>query len=131
MDNCVECLKNGEYRPGQGHHIISKKQAPYMRHVPINITPLCITHHTSSPTGIHHNEEMMLRYRQEFQLKLKLMLTKEFYTFKELKELLSCSDNTVKAITKTIPRYKEGWKTDTLIFHMCGNKNYLEESESE
>lgn len=124
MENCVECLKNGEYRPGQGHHVISRK-IPYMKHVPMNIVPLCLEHHTSSPKGIHHNKEMMLRYKQEFQLKLQLMFTKEFYTFKEIKELLECSDNTVKAITKTIPRYKEGYKSTMLIFHMCGDKNFL------
>ena len=125
MENCVECMKSGIYKPGQGHHIISKKQAPYMRHVPIDIVPLCIHHHTSSPEGIHHNKEMMLRYKQEFQLKLQLMFTKEYYTFKEIKELLECSDNTVKAITKTMPRFKEGWERERLIFHLCGDKNYL------
>ena len=124
MENCVECMKEGFYRPGQGHHIISKK-IPYMKHVKMNITPLCIIHHTESPTGIHHNETMMKRYKQEFQLKLQLMFTKEYYTFKEIKELLECSDNTVKAITKTIPRHKEGWKSDILIFHMCGDRNFL------
>jgi hypothetical protein len=125
MENCTECLKQGIYRPGQGHHIISKKQAPYMRHVPINITPLCVIHHTSSPTGIHHNKALMIRYRQEFQLKLQLIFTKDFYSFKEIKELLECSDNTVKAITKTLIKHKEGFKTEDLIIHMMGDRSYL------
>ena len=127
MENCVECLKNEIYRPGQGHHIISRKRAPYMTHVPINIIPLCMQHHTTSPTGIHHNKEMMLRYIQEFQLKLTLMLTKDYYTHKDLKELLECSDNSVKAITKTLFRYKEGYKKEDLIRHMMGDRNYLDE----
>jgi len=124
MDNCVECMKQGIYRPGQGHHIISRK-TPYMKHVKANIVPLCMEHHTSSPTGIHHNKEMMLRYKQEFQLKLQLMFTKEFYTFKEIKELLECSDNTVKAITKTLVKHKEGYRSDNLIIHMMGGRSYL------
>jgi hypothetical protein len=124
LENCVECLKNGEYRPGQGHHVISRKIG-YMKHVPLNIVPLCVEHHTSSPSGIHHNKEMMIRYKQEFQLKLQLMFTKEYYTFQEIKTLLNCSDNTAKAITKTLIRHKEGWKAEDLIIHMCGDRSYL------
>lgn len=114
MEYCNECKSQDIWKPGQGHHIISRKQAPYMKHVSLNIIPLCIHHHTDSPTGIHHNKEMMIRYKQEFQLKLQLMFTKEYYTFQEIKQILDCSDNTVKAITKTIPRYKEGWKKEVL-----------------
>jgi hypothetical protein len=126
MDYCMECIKNDIWKPGQGHHIISRKKATYMKHVPMNIAPLCEHHHTASPTGIHHNKEMMLRYRQEFQLQLQLLLDKQYYTHKELKSLLNCSDNTVKAITKTIPISKEGYDRERLIFHMCGDQNYLE-----
>jgi hypothetical protein len=126
MDNCIECMKNDIWSNGQGHHIISRKKAPYMVHVKMNIAPLCERHHTASPTGIHHNKEMMLRYKQEFQLKLQLLLTKDYYTHSEIKKLLNCSDNTVKAITKTLPISKEGYDRERLIFHMCGDQNYLE-----
>jgi hypothetical protein len=120
-------MKNEIYKPGQGHHIISRKRAPYMVHVPMNIVPLCIKHHTESPTGIHHDKEMMLRYIQEFQLKLTLLLDKPYYEHKGLKELLKCSDNSIKAITKTLIRGKEGYKREDLIFRMMGNRNYLDE----
>jgi hypothetical protein len=125
MGYCVECLKNDIWTHGQRHHIISKKKAKYMEHVPINIADLCLAHHTASPTGIHHNKGMMLRYRQEFQLKLTLLLTKDYYTHKELKELLNASDNTIKAIVKTLPWNKEGYKKEQLIFRMMGDENYL------
>lgn len=125
MEYCIECLREDMRQPGQGHHIVSKKKAPYMKHVPMNITPLCVIHHTSSPTGIHHNKEMMLRYRQELQLRYTLMLTKDYYNHSELKKLLNCSDNTVKAIVKRLPYRKEGYKREDLIFRFMGEENYL------
>ena len=131
MEYCIECMKQDIWRSGQGHHIVSRKIAKYMEHVPMNVTPLCIYHHTASPTGIHHNKEMMLRYKQELQLKFTLMFIKEFYEHKEIKQLLDCSDNTVKAITKTVPRTKEGYDAKKIIFHMMGDRNYFDFNEEE
>ena len=122
---CEECLKEGHYIKGQAHHITLRSQAPYMVHIPINIAYLCTKHHTESPSGIHHNAEMMLKYKQELELKLNLMFTKEFYTYREIRDLLECSDNSTKAVTKTLPKYKEGFKTEELIRHMMGGRSYL------
>lgn len=131
MNYCVECMKDDIWKPGQGHHIILRSHAPYMVHVPINIAYLCQHHHTDSPTGIHHNKEMMLRYKQELQLKLQILFNKKYYEFKEIKQLLECSDNTVKAITKTLIRHKEGYKSSDLVLHMMGDRNYLQEEIKE
>ena len=122
---CEECLKEKKYIRGQAHHVIFKSQARYMSHIPLNISYLCIKHHTESPSGIHHNSEMNLRYKQDLELKLKLMFTKKFYTYREIRDLLECSDNSTKAVIKTLPKYKEGINTEELIRHMMGGRSYL------
>ena len=121
---CEECLKEHRYVKGQAHHIILRSSSPYMVHIPLNIAYLCLNHHTGSK-GIHFNSAMMLRYKQELELKLKLMFTKEFYTYREIRNLLECSDNSTKAVTKTLMRHSEGFNAKELIFHMMGNRSYI------
>jgi len=124
MEYCEECLKNGIYKPGQAHHIVKRSKASYMVHVPINIKYLCLNHHTGQE-GVHKNTLKDIEYKQELQLKLKLLFTKDYYTKLEIKKILNISDNTIKAITKTLPLCKEGYEKDKLIFHMMGDVNYL------
>jgi Fic family protein len=95
-----------------------------MKHVPLNIKYLCEYHHTGN-LGVHHHPEVDRKYKEELQLQLTLILTKDYYTHSELKNILNASDNTIKAILKTLPKYKEGVKITDLIIHMMGDENYL------
>jgi hypothetical protein len=121
---CVECIEHGIWKRGQGHHVVHRSKAKYMEHVPMNMKPLCLDHHTGN-LGVHHHPEVDRKYKEELQLQFTLLLTKDYYTHTELKKILNISDNTVKAITKTLPRYKEGYKNTNLIFRMMGDENYL------
>jgi len=123
---CEECLKLDIYKKGQLHHIVKRSDTSCMIHVPINFKYLCLDHHTGR-FGVHNDYSKELKYKQELQLKLTLLLDKPYYGHKELKELLECSDNSIKAITKTLFRYKEGYKREDLIRHMMGDRNYLDE----
>lgn len=124
MGYCEECLKQGVYNKAQMHHIIHRSVAPYMKHIEINFKDLCLEHHTGSK-GVHHNPDKDRQYKEELQLKLQLLFTKDYYDFKEIKKLLNCSDNSAKAITKTLIRCKEGYRSSDLIRHMLGDRNYL------
>ena len=124
MSYCEECLKEGIYKNGQLHHIAHRSTSPCMKHVEINFKYLCLDHHTGAK-GVHHHPEIDRQYKQELELKLKLIFTKEFYTYGDIKEILKTSDNSTKAITKTLFRHKEGYKTEDLIRHMLGGHSYL------
>ena len=121
---CEECLKESIYKRGQLHHIIHRSSSSVMKNININFKYLCLEHHTGSK-GVHHNSEKDRQYKEELQLKLQLLFNKEFYDFKEIKELLDCSDNSVKAITKTLVRKKDGYRAEDLIRRMLGDRLYL------
>ena len=59
--------------------------------------------------------------------KLYEILTKDYYYFKELSQILNIPNNTLKRITKDLKLYKEGYKKSDIIFKIMGNKFYTEE----
>lgn len=124
MQYCEECIKNGIYKAGQLHHIAHRSTSPCMKHIEINFKYLCLEHHTGSK-GPHHNPEIDRQYKEELQLKLQLLFDKDYYDFKEIKELLKCSDNSARAIIKTLVRCKEGFRASDIVRQMMGGRSYL------
>jgi len=85
---CDECQ---EFTTTHTHEIIHKSQATYMRNIKANQIELCLKHHTGSPTGIHSNDEMKQRWRNNLQLKYYEMFDNEFYNMSDIRDKLECS----------------------------------------
>jgi hypothetical protein len=95
-----------------------------MKHISINFKYLCLNHHTGKD-GVHHHPDRDRQYKQELELKLRLLFDKDYYTYKEIKDLLEASDNSTKAIVKTLLRHKEGYKAEDIVRHLMGDRSYL------
>ena len=124
MPYCDECEKSGVYKNGQLHHIVHRSAASYMKHIKTNFKYLCLNHHTGAE-GVHQHPEKDHQYKQELELKLKLIFSKDYYTYKEIKDILEASDNSTKAIIKTLIRHKEGFKSEDIVRHLMGGRSYL------
>ena len=61
------------------------------------------------------------------QNKLYKILSKDFYSSKELSVILNASINIIKRITKNLKQYKEGFKKDDIIRSIMGGTLYNEE----
>lgn len=58
------------------------------------------------------------------QENLERILFKDFYTLKELEELLHINKSKMKKIIRSHKVYKEGYKKEEIIFKLMGNKRY-------
>lgn len=111
-------------KPADIHHIVHRSEGGY--ELPINYKYLCHKHHRGKD-GPHQCVKTDLRYKLEMQNKLFNILTKEFYTFKELQLLLGASINILKRITKNMRLYKEGYKTTDIVASLMGGRLYSED----
>ncbi|SFU64998.1 hypothetical protein SAMN04487886_10875 [Clostridium sp. DSM 8431] len=107
------------------HHIIHRSEGGF--DIEINYKYLCPKHHRGK-NGPHRCLETDIKYKIELQDKLYNILSKEYYTSKELGSILNIPSNTLKRITKKIKLYKEGYKRDDIILTLMGNKLYSEET---
>ena len=107
------------------HHIIHRSEGGF--DIEINYKYLCPKHHRGK-NGPHRCLETDIKYKIELQDKLYNILSKEYYTSKELGSSLNIPSNTLKRITKKIKLYKEGYKRDDIILTLMGNKLYSEET---
>ena len=114
---CDECQ---EFTTTHTHEIIYKSQATYMRNIKINQIELCLKHHTGSPTGIHHNDEMHQRYRKDLQEVYYEMFYKDYYRDDEIQEILECSNKEVVAIVKKLNYHSLGYEKNELILRFMG-----------
>jgi len=114
---CDECQ---EFTTTHTHEIIYKSQATYMRNIKANQIELCLKHHTGSPTGIHFNNEMKQRWRNNLQLKYYEMFDNEFYNMGDIRDKLECSLVEVASIVKKIPYHCEGYYKEELILRLMG-----------
>lgn len=107
------------------HHIIHRSEGGF--DIEINYKYLCPKHHRGK-NGPHKSLETDIKYKIELQNKLYDILTKDYYTSKELGLLLNIPLNTLKRITRNIKLYKEGYKRTDIILTLMGNKLYSEET---
>ncbi|HEY5524089.1 MAG TPA: HNH endonuclease signature motif containing protein [Clostridium sp.] len=117
---CEICNKKADI-----HHIIHRSEGGL--DIELNYRYLCEKHHRGKD-GPHHSIETDINYKLELQDKLYSLLSKEYYTFKELGQLLEISINALKRITKNIKLYKEGYKKDSIILTLMGGTLYSEET---
>ena len=110
--------------PADIHHIVHRSEGGF--DIELNYKYLCPYHHRGK-YGPHHSKEIDLRYKIDLQNKLYEILTKDYYYFKELSQILNIQNNTLKRITKDLKLYKEGYKKSDIIFKIMGNKFYTEE----
>lgn len=110
--------------PADIHHIVHRSEGGF--DIELNYKYLCPYHHRGK-NGPHHSKEIDLRYKLDLQNKLYEILTKDYYYFKELSQILNIPNNTLKRITKDLKLYKEGYKKSDIIYKIMGNKFYTEE----
>lgn len=111
-------------KPADIHHIVHRSEGGL--DIELNFKYLCSEHHRGK-FGPHNDLEVDLKYKLELQKKLYSILTKEYYSFKELSSILNIPYNTLKRITKDLKLYKEGYEKSDIIFKIMGNKFYSEE----
>lgn len=116
---CEICHKKADI-----HHIVHRHEGGF--DIEINYKYLCEEHHRGK-NGPHHCLEIDLKYKLKMQQKLYILLTKKFYNFREIGQVLNAPFNTVKRLTKNIKLYKEGYKKEDIILRLMGNVYYTEE----
>lgn len=119
MEYCEVCGRNQV----QDHHIVFRGQAPYMIDIKLNIKKLCIEHHNGNE-GPHRNRKIDIKYKYELQTKLFELFDKEYYSEKEIKELLKTTTKVARDITKKLMLYKEGYERIDIISRLMGGRIY-------
>jgi hypothetical protein len=116
MQNCIICGEKGER-----HHIVFKSQGGI--DIQVNYVYLCSEHHRGI-MGPHKNREFDLELKLCMQQQLECILTKEYYTMKELIKLIGINPYHAKLISKQMHRYKFGYKRKNIIKRLMGNRLY-------
>ena len=116
---CEICNKEADI-----HHIVHKSEGGL--DIDLNYKYLCEEHHRGK-NGPHRSLEVDIKYKIEMQNKLYKILSKDFYSSKELSIILNASINIIKRITKNLKQYKEGFKKEDIIRSIMGGTLYNEE----
>lgn len=123
MSYCRECGMNLV----ESHHIVFRSQAPYMINIKINQICLCVEHHKGG-NGPHRNKEKNLEYKFELQKKLFQLFNKDYYTEKEIKDLLETNIKIARKITKKLKVYQEGYERAEIVYRLMGERFYGEQN---
>ncbi|OPJ60381.1 HNH endonuclease [Clostridium oryzae] len=118
MFRCEICGKEADK-----HHIVHRCEGGLDS--AFNIKYLCSEHHRGV-RGPHRCKETDLRYKLELQKKLEATLNQKYYTLNKLSSILGISMNKLKRHFKNYKLYKEGYKTEDIIFILMGKKLYNE-----
>ena len=88
----------------------------------LNIISICNECHTK----IHgkNGRELDLQLKQELQLQLTLLFTKEYYQEEEIRQLLGINKKQVARLVKTIVRQKEGYLNTLIVKRCLGDRFY-------
>jgi hypothetical protein len=119
MEYCEECGRNQV----ELHHIIFKSQAPYMINVKINFMYLCNEHHTGTE-GVHRNKEKNIEYKLKLQKKLFELFDRDYYTERDIQQLLTINLKLAREITKKLKLYEEGYERVDIICRLMGGRLY-------
>lgn len=103
------------------HHIVHKHEGGY--DIKLNYKYLCNYHHRGK-NGPHHCIEIDIKYKLEMQEKLFRLLSKNYYTSKELYNLLGIRKSSLKRLVKNLKLYKEGYSKEDIIKNLMGGKLY-------
>jgi len=119
MFKCEICGDKGDI-----HHIIHTSEGGL--DTKLNYMYLCDYHHRGM-NGPHNNAYIDLKYKLRLQNKLYQILSKDYYTKKELIAKLDISVNAFKKLTHYLINYKNGYNKITIIKMFMGGKLYDEE----
>jgi predicted transcriptional regulator len=103
------------------HHIVHKHEGGY--DIKLNYKYLCNYHHRGKH-GPHNCIETDLKYKLELQDKLFKLLPKDYYTAKELYNILEISHSSLKKLIKNLKLFKEGYSKKEIIKNLMGGKLY-------
>lgn len=118
---CERCGRNSGI---EIHHIIFRSHLKAMANIKINFKYLCSECHRNSNVSPHRNREVDLQYKRELQEKLIKLFTEEYYTEVKIRKKLDTTQTEVRKLVSKLNVYKEGYKSQDLIFRMMGYKNY-------
>lgn len=116
---CIVCGKPYS----EEHHVIYRSIAPWMINVRLNKIYLCAEHHRGNNSP-HLSKKIDLQYKRELQAKLTKLFNQQYYTVKEIKNILEISEGEAKGIVKTLSLGKEGYSRENIIMRCMGGKNY-------
>ena len=88
MYNCEICGDKADI-----HHIIHRSEGGF--DIEINYKYLCALHHRGK-NGPHQNQFVDLQYKIDMQTKLYSILPKEYYSPKEISQILGIHNNSLK-----------------------------------
>lgn len=106
------------------HHIVYRKQCNV--DFKFNHKYLCHKHHRG-PEGPHRNKIIDIEFKLKLQNELYDILDKDFYSLKELTDILELSVSASKKIKTSLKLFKEGYSKEDLILFLMGGKTYSEE----
>lgn len=125
MGNCEEC---GRYGPTDGHHIVFKGMGGYKGlDFPLNMKRLgnsfgCNCHEGNN--GPHHNRKKDLEYKEDLQAKLKIVLSKEYYTIDEVIKTLDMVTGQAYKAFKKLHIHELGYERLDIIKRLMGDRFY-------
>ena len=121
--NCEICGKKADI-----HHIIHRSEGGF--DIEINYKYLCAYHHRGK-IGPHQDSIVDIEYKLELQNKLYNTLPKEYYSPKEISQILGIHNGSLKRLLKNLKIYKEGYKKEDIIFTIMGCVKYTFETLDE
>ena len=129
MGEYAECHCCHRYGFTEIHHIIKRSHASYMRNIKINFLNLCPNCHRTGQNAVEKSRAVDLKYKIELQEKLQQLFDKDFYKLHQIKDKLEISKSEAEKLCRKLKIYKGGYSSKELIYHMMGDRNYLESEE--
>lgn len=122
MNPCFVCGKEGDK-----HHIIHKEEGGL--DYPLNRIYLCEEHHRG-PHGPHRDPQVDASYKKMLYENLHNLFVMSYYEEDDIKALIDLSAGLLRTVTKSLKRYKEGYRSVDLIdFLMSGHRISEEDLE--
>lgn len=110
------------YNSVEKHHIIFKRQGGL--DFELNYKYLKPEDHRGN-LGPHRNRNIDLRYKKELEVKLRKLLTKEFYTTEELIQKLGLKKGQAYKAFRQIRKTSKGIYREDIIFRLLGHRYYI------
>ncbi|WP_353096203.1 hypothetical protein [Tissierella praeacuta] len=104
------------------HHIVFKSQGGL--DFELNYKYLTAEEHRGN-LGPHLNRKIDLAYKIEMEVTLRRILENEFYTIKELIDLLGLKERQAYKAFRKVNQYLVGMKKEDIIYRLMGNSFYL------
>ncbi|MPN37053.1 hypothetical protein SDC9_184569 [bioreactor metagenome] len=94
-----------------------------MANVKVNFKYLCDEHHRGDK-GPHRNKEKNIEYKLKLQKRLFELFDRDYYTERDIQQLLAINSKIAKEITKKLKLYEEGYERVDIICRLMGGRLY-------